>query len=195
MMYRPSAGGQGNNSRMKHQHQGNSTSRMVVANKPQYKNNNLMVNSTQKSMHGEGSEHISGDQAMNRHARSKPMIENEQRLADIANSVSGFYKDTNGGQHTVGAMSEHGGSNLSRTQDHFASNLANNRRQPQNLLDPNNISPRDDPNQEHYQRVYGTENRGQGRSRGGIGINHEDISGDEAAWERQSHRSGRSQAS
>jgi len=115
---------------MKHQHQGNSTLRMIVANKPQYKNNNLMINSTQKSMHGDGSEHISGEN-INRHARSKPMIDrNEQRLADIANSVSGFYKD-GGANNTVGAMSEHGGSNLSRTQDHFASNLGNARRQPQ----------------------------------------------------------------
>lgn len=134
---------------------------MVVANKPQYKNNNLMINSTQKSMHGDGSEHISGENmgGHNRHARSKPMIENEQRLADVANSVSGFYKDTNVGQNTVGAMSEHGGSNLSRTQDHFASNL-NNRRKQQQLPADQNQSPRDDLNQEHYQRVYGTENRG-----------------------------------
>jgi hypothetical protein len=82
---------------------------------------------------GEGSEHVSceGKHAIvqNRHALSKPQIENENRLADIANSVSGFYKDHNGNAiNTVGAMSEHGGSNMSRTQDAFASNLGNLRR-------------------------------------------------------------------
>lgn len=41
-------------------------------------------------------------------------------MANVANSVSGFYKDN-------GAASDHQ-SQMSRTQDHFASNMGNPRR-------------------------------------------------------------------
>jgi hypothetical protein len=74
------------------------------------------------------------------------MLENEQRLADVANSVSGFYKDP----HHAANMSEHGGSNMSRTQDNFASNLGGARR-ASGMHDPNiTVSPRDEGNQDHY---------------------------------------------
>jgi hypothetical protein len=74
--------------------------------------------STNKSGANDGSEDAS--QTRNRNAkinqtRSKATKAKEQQLANVANSVSGFYKD-----HGP-AMSEH--SNMSRTQDNFASNM------------------------------------------------------------------------
>lgn len=82
---------------------GNSTSRIVIANKPQFRSNNLM-GSTQRS-HADGSEentmeNIVGPNFGNRipsknqirHAKSKGLIDGQQ-LANVANSVSGFYKD------------------------------------------------------------------------------------------------------
>ena len=81
--------------------------------------------------------------------KSKGQINREQHLANVANSVSGFYKDHGG------AMSEHG-SNMSRTQDNFASNLVNPRRSSGNEGQYNNEgSPRRDPNG-NYTRIYGS---------------------------------------
>ena len=109
---------------------GNSTSRMITANKPAFRSNNLM-GSTQRS-HADPSEdntmeHISGpnfnshipSQHNIRHAKSKGLIDGQQ-LANVANSVSGFYKDNGGGD-------DHH-SQMSRTQDNFASNIHQNRR-------------------------------------------------------------------
>ena len=53
-----------------------------------------------------------------RHTKSRGLIDRDQHLANVANSVSGFYKD---------GASDHN-SNMSRTQDNFASNIINNRR-------------------------------------------------------------------
>ena len=129
---RPPAGGQ-TTSRQKNAHMGNSTSRIITANKPAFRSNNLM-GSTQRSHADQidGSEEnaamgdISGpnfNQHMPshhniRHAKSKGLIDN-QTLANVANSVSGFYKDN-------GASDHH--SQMSRTQDNFASNIHQNRR-------------------------------------------------------------------
>jgi len=94
-------------------------------------------------------------------------------LANVANSVSGFYKD-----HGP-AMSEH--SNMSRTQDNFAHNMPN-------IPHPRRSSAAQENRlQVPGERVYGT---AKGRDEN-EGDQYEDLA-DLSDWERQSHRSGRS---
>ena len=79
-------------------------------------------------------------------------------------------------------MSEH--SNLSRTQDNFASNLVNPRRSGM-------LHPEGTQGEEHYRRIYGSA-KGKGQPE-----QYEDMSDLNGGppgqdWDRQSHRSGRS---
>ncbi len=89
-----------------------------------------MGGATAKSHMGYGSESDGTNQGFAQHANTNLYVPNsntrreQQRLADIANSVSGFYKEDPHGRE----MSDHGGSNMSRTQDNFASNLVGNQR-------------------------------------------------------------------
>jgi hypothetical protein len=123
-----------------------------------------------------------------RHAKSKGLIDN-QTLANVANSVSGFYKDN-------GASDHH--SQMSRTQDNFASNIHQNRRSnmaggPGDNTGMNQGSPRDGD----FHRVYGTAKGSQHGNNGmmmgpnGMPMLGDDLSEGEG-WERGSHRSGRS---
>ena len=76
--------------------QGNSTSRMNVANKPQMMNNNLMNTIVQRSgerrnVDDEQPTEISENLNVRRSSYMPRTSKNH--LANIANSVSGFYKD------------------------------------------------------------------------------------------------------
>ena len=78
---------------------------------------------------------------------------------------------------------------MSRTQDNFASNMGGVRRS--GLMVQNQGSPREETGE--YQRIYGT---GKGRARDNYGPGGVPNLGDDLSdWERQSHRSGRSQMS
>lgn len=90
---------------------------MNVANKPQMMNNNLMTGAPSQRSGGPDGSEVASEQA--RQPGGIIMRPEGQNLANIANSVSGFYKD-HGPE-----MSEH--SNMSRTQDMFASNLIGQR--------------------------------------------------------------------
>ena len=67
---------------------------------------------------------------------------------------------------------------------------------PTNQYGPQGVSPRGEPNNVEYQRIYGTGNRRRGQGGefgpGGEGGN---LGEDLSDWERQSNRSGRSQMS
>ena len=84
-------------------------------------------------------------------------------------------------------MSEH--SNMSRTQDNFASNMnKQHRRSSGGMPDGGDNTGNDND----YQRIYGSAKGGTKEGRGGLQPDQFENMADLSDWERQSHRSGRS---